>query len=354
MLVDYNRRGILKGLTSLALTSIAPTSNVAAAENKPGESKLRGVSISGGEFYNRTGGVAGRQYFYPDQRDIDYFLRRGFNLIRVPFKWERVQRTVFGELDSGIDFRQLLRSVELITSRGAVCILDLHNYGRRSEGGSSNIIGSDGLPAEALQDFWIRAGQSFQSDKVWFGLMNEPHGIDATQWAKICGDCIRALRANGSKNKILVPGTAWTGAHSWISSGNAKAFEDFSDPLNNFLFEVHQYLDSDSSGTSGKCKPDAGNSRLTPFEKWCKMKPGRRGFLGEFGAGSPLVPGQENCAEELSAMLSRIDSNGDVWAGWAAWGGGRWWKPDYIMRLQGLSNAADTEYMRILMEFARS
>jgi len=58
-------------------------------------------------------------------------------------------------------------------------------------------------------------------------------------------------------NVVTVPGNAWTGAHSWLKSDygtpNGTVMKGIVDPGKNMVFEVHQYLDADSSGTSATC-----------------------------------------------------------------------------------------------------
>lgn len=185
------------------------------------------------------------------------------------------------------------------------------------------------------------------NDRVWFGIMNEPEGISAAAWRNVAQAVTNAIRAAGANNKLLIPGTAYTGAHSWISSGNAEAMSSFVDPAGNFAFEVHQYLDADSSGKSGTCTPGSGASRLTPFIEWAKAKPDREGFLAEFAAGDPSVAGQEQCAAELTALLDAAETSG-VFIGWTAWGGGAWWPPSYIFRLD--PEKPDARYMQMLRE----
>jgi endoglucanase len=93
---------------------------------------------------------------------------------------------------------------------------------------------------------------------------------------------------------------------AWISSGNGAAFTGLSDPNKNIaigesfdpppdLFnlqapvldlEMHQYLDSDHSGTSPTCvSATAGAERIAEATAWLKQY-GFKGFLGEIGAGS--------------------------------------------------------------------
>jgi endoglucanase len=123
---------------------------------------------------------------------------------------------------------------------------------------------------------------------------------------------------------------------------------NFVDPAGSFAFEVHQYLDADSSGKHGACIPGSGASRLAPFIDWARSAPGRQGFLGEFAAGDPSVAGQEQCAIELMSLLDAAETSG-VFVGWTAWGGGPWWEPSYIFRLEPADLAGpDTSYMQML------
>ncbi|KAH6909107.1 endoglucanase [Coprinopsis sp. MPI-PUGE-AT-0042] len=63
--------------------------------------------------------------------------------------------------------------------------------------------------------------------KVVFVLVNTKHAC-ASQAS------VNAIRATGATQLILVEGTAWTGAWSWVYSGNAAGFLNIKDPANNF------------------------------------------------------------------------------------------------------------------------
>lgn len=318
------------------------------------QAMVRGVNLAGGDF-GAVPGVFGTDYTYPTEAEIDDYARRGFDVIRVPFLWERIQHSINGPLDDNGDgtgdLERLRQVVGWISDRKLIAILDLHNYAGRKIDGKDAKVGSDALPAAALADLWVRLSKVFKdNDRVWFGLMNEPADISATAWKTIAQSVTKAIRDAGASNLLLVPGTAYTGAHSWVSSGNAQAMADFTDPADNFAFEVHQYLDADSSGKSGTCTPGSGASRLQPFITWAKEKPGRRGFLGEFAAGDPNITGQEQCAAELAALLDAAETSG-VFIGWTAWGGGDWWPADYVFRLKPADPAnADTPYLKALMQ----
>jgi endoglucanase len=67
-----------------------------------------------------------------------------------------------------------------------------------------------------------------------------------------------AIRNTGATNLVLVPGVAWTGGWSWEEANmygtpNSVVMATVRDPGNNMAFEIHQYLDGDSSGTNPNC-----------------------------------------------------------------------------------------------------
>lgn len=338
-----------------ALMSLLWAAGGALAEDAPGF--VRGANIAGGDF-GKVPGRYGIDYTYPTKEEVDYYADLGFTALRLPFLWERVQPRPLGPLATNSegtgDFDRVSQLVRWITERGMVAVLDPHNYGGRDVDGTVVKVGSEALPVAALSDLWVRLAGEFKANElVWFDLMNEPEGISAAAWKAAAQEVTDAIRATGARNKILVPGTAYSGAHSWVSSGNAEQMATFTDPANNFAFDVHQYLDDDSSGKTGTCVPGAGAKRLMPFIDWAKEAPNRKGFLGEFGAGDPSVPGQEQCAAELKALLKTAEDSG-VFIGWTAWGGGPWWPQDYIFRLEpdDLSQP-ETPFMKLLRPFVR-
>lgn len=318
------------------------------AHAQPRVLRYAGVNLAGAEFNSgKRPGVLFKDYTYPAATDYAYFAGKGMNIIRLPFLWERLQPQPAGELDAA-QLQLIHKAVAQARAQGLHVILDVHNYAKYQ----GVRLGGETTPGSLLADLWTRLANEFKDDDaVVFGLMNEPNAIDASQWAPIAQAAIDAIRATGARNLVLVPGTAYTGAHSWSGTAygtpNATALAAINDPANNLAVEVHQYLDKDYSGTSGECvSATVGADKLRGFTEWLRQQ-GKRGFLGEFAAGSG-----ETCLQALDGMLGYIEQNNDVWLGWTYWAAGSWWKPDYAFNVQPDKDGTGKPQMPVLSRHA--
>jgi endoglucanase len=297
--------------------------------DRPEREFYPGVNLASAEF--GEGSKLGTNFVYPNRKEFTYYHSKGLRLVRIPFLWERVQPRPRGELDMA-NIAELDRCISQANTLDLVVLLDPHNYGGRRVDGKPRQIGIDrNLTSDDFNDFWVRLARRYKNKPmVWFGLMNEPNKHSAKQNAEIMQSVVNAIRAAGARNRILVPGTSWTGAHSWITSGNARALEHFRDPANNFAFEVHQYLDSDHSGSHRAVIAHGGSTRLVAFTRWAKAHH-FKAFLGEFGWDQN--PGNTQARQEGDSLLSYMDQNRDVWLGYAYWAGGPWWG-DYMYSIE--------------------
>lgn len=288
---------------------------------------LTGVNLSSGEYASGTiPGTYGTNYIYPSSATANYFLNNGMNVYRIPFIAGRVQLFPGANL-STTELSHLDATINYITNAtGKYAILDPHNYGSLFGGK----VGQSACPISVFADFWAKLATHYQSNpRVIFGLMNEPNGQSASIWWQAAQAAVNAIRNVNATQLILVPGVSWTGAYSWISSGNGAYMINVTDPANNMAFEVHQYLDSDSSGTHDACVSSTiGSQRLAAFTSWAKTNK-VRGFLGEFGGGR-----NEVCYEAITDILTYMDNNSDIWLGWTYWAGGAWWSDTYFTLLQ--------------------
>lgn len=155
---------------------------------------------------------------------------------------------------------------------------------------------------------------------------------------------IDAIRGAGATSQyIFAEGNSYTGAWTWTKVNDAM--KELSDPQGKLVYEMHQYLDSDGSGTSAQCVSSTiGKERVTDATQWLKNN-GKVGFLGEF-AGGP----NSQCKQAVEGMLSYMQDNSDVWMGASWWAAGPWWA-DYMYSIEPPSGTAYTYYLSTLKPF---
>jgi endoglucanase len=313
-----------------------------------------GVNLAGADFGEGTlPGIFGTHYTYPTAAEVDYFVDKGANTFRLPFRWERLQQTLNSPFNTA-EFNRLDSFISYATGQGAYVVLDPHNYARYH----GSVIGGGTVSNASFADFWSRLANAYKTnDHVIFGLMNEPNSMPTEQWRDAANAALVAIRNTGATNLVLVPGSAWTGAHSWTQSwygtSNSVAMLGIVDPGSNFAFDVHQYLDNDSSGGSSTIvSPTIGQERLVQFTNWLHTN-NRRGFLGEFAvANSRIGTSASQIGDEaIHNMLSYIEANEDVWLGWTWWAAGPWWS-EYMFTAEptnlGLANETDRVSLDVL------
>lgn len=290
--------------------------------------KYTGINIGGAAL---GGGILpgknGVNYLWATPEELRTYAEAGFNIVRVPFLWERIQPDLFGSLDKE-ELSRLDALVQEAKMQDISIVLDIHNYGKyRGE-----IIGSETVPTKAFEDLWTRLSSRYMHTKnVQFGLMNEPHKHNAETWAPIAQAAINAIRKTGATQRILVPSSPYSGAHTWLKKhgtrSNAETLGELSDPINNYAFEFHQYFDSNTSGTSPKCDyANIGIDRISETTEWLRLHK-KTGFLGEFGASSEPV-----CLAALENTLRFMKDNADVWSGWTYWVSVKW-MPNYFFNI---------------------
>lgn len=82
------------------------------------------------------------------------------------------------------------------------------------------------------------------------------------------------------------------------------------------IFDVHQYLDSDNSGTSATC----ATNNVDSFEvlgAWLRTN-SRKAMLTETGGGSS----DSTCLTDVCQELAELNKYSDVFLGWTGWAAG--------------------------------
>lgn len=120
--------------------------------------------------------------------------------------------------------------------------------------------------------------------------MNEPHDLpDLSLWAATVQEAVTAIRAAGATTQlILLPGTDFTSAKTFISNGSAGNLSTVKNPdgsVEGLIFDVHKYLDVDNSGTHTECVSDHIDDSFMPLAAFLKTN-NRMAILSETGGGN--------------------------------------------------------------------
>ncbi len=89
-----------------------------------------GVNLAGAEFGTAIPGQLGIDYIWPTVEELDHFHARGMNIVRIGFRWERMQPALNGPLDA-----DYLASLDALVAHAATLgirvILNPHNFADR-------------------------------------------------------------------------------------------------------------------------------------------------------------------------------------------------------------------------------
>lgn len=303
-----------------------------------------GININGAEYIGPKGQKTGIDYF-PTTEEITYFAAKGMTDLRLPIAWESLQPALGGAFDAAY-LAKIHATVDYAKSLGMNVIIDVHNYGKYN----GNLIGSAAVPTSAFADLWSKIATSFADDSnVSFGLMNEPQIASASAWLGMVNQAISAIRETGATQQILVPGIDWSAGNRWMTNGNASVLGKegaIVDPLHNFAFEVHQYLDANTSGTgTDVVSSTIGADRLAAITDWARAN-GYKLYLGETG-----VADNQPSLTALDTMMRFLQGNDDVWQGVSYWAAGSVWQGNYIYSVQPIKGAIDSGQMDVLEKF---
>jgi endoglucanase len=321
-------------LRNFSIVLIALAFSVLGAEEPP---YRRGVNIAGAEF-GEVPGVRHHNYTYNNEETFAYFAKKGFDVLRVPVKWERLQPVLGGPLNAD-DLSELKKNIAWAKKHGTSVIIDIHNYGAyavKLNGKYKGCLIDNVVEGEVrvttanFCDMWVKLSNEFKDEPAvyGYGLMNEPHGMGTADWKTISNAAVKAIRENGDKKRIFVAGEHWSNASGWEKHNGPTSW--ITDPDNNFIYEAHCYFDADNSGSYKKTYekelaknpklPELGRLRVMDFITWC-TKNNVRGFLGEFAVPRD-DPRWNEVLENFMQALDEAGFGGTYWAAGTYWGDG--------------------------------
>lgn len=118
------------------------------------------------------------------------------------------------------------------------------------------------------------------------------------------------------------------------------------DPSDRLVYEMHQYFDTDGSGTSTTCvSPTIGQERIAAATQWLEEN-GKMGIVGEFAA-----PVNDVCEQAVEGMLDAMVLS-DVWMGALWWGAGPW-NEESNYGIEPDNGKAYSTYMPILTRYVQ-
>lgn len=149
--------------------------------------------------------------------------------------------------------------------------------------------------------------------------------------------------AGATEQYIFVEGNSYSGAWTWTE--NNDNLKDLTDPSDKLVYEMHQYLDEDGSGTNEDCVSETiGAERVADATEWLRSN-GKVGIIGEFAGAANDV-----CEAAVSGMLDSLAEDSDVWLGAIWWAAGPWWA-DYMFSIEVPDGVAVEPYLPILQEY---
>lgn len=363
------RAADVTGLGGAALLAVGTTAGTVAAGNDTRIAEAaraakmdkstshRGVNLAGAEF-----GLLGQPYNtnwrWPLPQEYQYIGSRGFDLVRLPFMWERLQPVKSGPFDA-TQQQHLVAAIASAKAAGVKVALDLHNY---SKYGGQYFGATPGPTLADFTDVWLRLSALFRDDEtvVGYGLMNEPGSMPTVgsetgrdRWQTWSQSVLTAIRDAGDSTCILVAGYSASSLGGWLNSTAGHPNPWITDPLDNFAYESHHYWDSNGgahtttyaqelAATSGFGSGDTvQKAKLAELKGWINWLRTHnvRGYVGEYGW--PRIVGVTTSVDsaQWNAMgeqwLRLLDAAGPLVWGATFWASGSFWSSTYALRLYG-------------------
>ncbi|TFY79534.1 hypothetical protein EWM64_g4481 [Hericium alpestre] len=316
-------------------TKTTPTSTAPSGPAPSGKLKFAGVNISGFDFGCSTAGDCHAsaawppltQYYGMDGAgQMQHFVEDdGYNVFRLPVGWQYLVGDTLGGPIVDANMAEYDALVQTCLATGASCIIDIHNYARWN----NEIIGQGGPTNEQFAALWSAIAAKYADEpKIIFGVMNEPHDIpDINLWADSVQAAVTAIRNAGATQLILLPGNDYTSAAQFISNGSAAALSKVVNPdggIDNLVFDVHKYLDSDNSGTHPDCTTNNIDEAWAPLVTYLREN-GRQAFNTETGGGNVA-----SCVTYMNQQIAYQAANTDVILGYVGWAAGNF-DPSYVL-----------------------
>jgi hypothetical protein len=159
-------------------------------KGRPDIGYVRGINIMDmGISSQNLPGIYGTHYTKPSLLSLQSLKGRGLEMVRIPFKWERIQPVLGGELNAAyLDL--LMQVLRDSNTAGLKVMLDMHNFGRYTPTSTPErtayALGDPrGATPAHFADVWRRIALAVRADEnaykalYAYDLMNEPYDLVA-------------------------------------------------------------------------------------------------------------------------------------------------------------------------------
>ncbi len=261
---------------------------IASTINAQNSSFNLGVTLGGGELNeNQLPGIYNEHYAYPTEEELAYFQQKGFKIITIPFRWERIQKSLSSDLDFG-EIGEIRKVVAWAARRDISVILSMHNAGRYRKNGIDYIVGGYAVSRNDFSNVWNKLANAFSGypNIYGFDIMAEPHDMQAFDWFTTAQLAILAIREADRRNAIIISGNNYAASESWLEYSDQ--LKNLKDPQDKIIYKAHCFFDNDFTGKylfsydQNQANDSAGILRVMPFVQWLKQN-NKRGIVGQFG-----------------------------------------------------------------------
>ena len=307
-----------------------------------------GINLCGAEFGGKNlPGIINQDYIFPTEKEVQYFANKGFKLMVLPFKWERIQHLPGGDLDT-LELFEIKQFIARCNKYDVQVTLTMQNFAAYQKENKELLLGSHHLSFAHYRDVWKKIATALLDQKNIYGfdIMNEPRKIFDRAWFNAAQNAIDGIREVDTLTNIIIDGENSSFAFDW-KFDNTK-LKDLKDPCDKIIYDAHCYFDFDHSGRydtkyKRKINPNMGVASVQPFVKWLK-KYHKKGIIGEFG-----IPASDSrWLIVMDNFLDYINKNGISANYWAA---GPWWK-NYELSIQPV-DGKDRPQMQVLEKYLK-
>ena len=194
----------------------------------------RGINISAwfAQVYDPKGYTKEHFETWTTAEDIALIKSMGFDHVRLSvnpapmFKYNRADEIPADYLGY-VDW-----AVKMILDQGLAVVIDLHP----ESDFKAKLVSNQDDYVQQFADFWralARHYSSWDKDRVFFEVLNEPEFRDRNQWAGVQAKLVNAIREGAPQHTIIAAGA------NWSSDDELVVMEPLRDP--NVIYNFHFY-----------------------------------------------------------------------------------------------------------------